>query len=138
MKIVLDTNVLLMALKKSSHHRPIFQKLLLGDYFLVITSDILLEYIEIIGQKTNAQVANNLGDLLLNLNNVIKTEVSFNWLLITQDPDDDKYVDAAVSGNTDYIVTNDKHFNVLKLVEFPSVKICDADEFLEMLKKEYD
>jgi predicted nucleic acid-binding protein len=53
--------------------------------------------------------------------------------LITEDPDDNKFVDAAVAGNTDYIVTNDRHFKVLKDIEFPSVNICSSKEFLEIL-----
>ena len=31
------------------------------------------------------------------------------------------------------IVTNDKHFNVLKEIDFPPVKVVDIVEFREML-----
>lgn len=133
MRVVIDTNILLVSLKRSSENRPIFQGLLDSKYYLVITNEILSEYLEIISKKTNREIANNLGDLLTRLTNIEKIETYYNWLLITEDPDDNKFVDAAVAGNTDYIVTNDRHFKVLKDIEFPSVNICSSKEFLEIL-----
>jgi len=53
-------------------------------------------------------------EFLLLLPNVELVNPYYNWNLITHDPDDNKFVDGAVSGNVDYFVTNDKHFNVLK------------------------
>jgi uncharacterized protein len=41
----------------------------------------------------------------------------------------------AVASNTDYIVTNDKHFNVLEKVEFPSIKVINIDEFIKLLEE---
>lgn len=131
MKVVLDTNILLISFKKSSPYRPIFDKLLKGKYELVFTNDILMEYIEIISQKANVQIANNLGDLLVKLPNSKKIEVHFNWNLIEVDPDDNKFVDAAIAGNVEYIVTNDKHFNILEKIPFPTVAVKSSIQFLE-------
>lgn len=134
MKVVLDTNILLISFKKSSPYRPIFDKLLKGKYELVFTNEILLEYIEIISQKANIHIANNLGDLLVKLPNAKKVEVRFNWNLIEADPDDNKFVDAAIAGNVEYIVTNDKHFKVLEKIPFPAVAVKSAIEFLEAIE----
>ncbi|NJC28509.1 putative toxin-antitoxin system toxin component, PIN family [Neolewinella antarctica] len=133
MRVVIDTNILLVSLKRGSTNRPIFEGLLNDKYHLVITNEILSEYLEIIGEKTNKEIASNLGDLLTRLTNIDKIETYYNWLLITEDPDDDKFVDAAIAGNTDYIVTNDRHFRILKGIEFPKVNICSSKEFLEIL-----
>ena len=38
-----------------------------------------------------------------------------------------------VAGNVDYIITNDKHFRVLRNIIFPKGNIITAEEFLEML-----
>jgi predicted nucleic acid-binding protein len=38
---------------------------------------------------------------------------SYLWDAITDDRDDNKFVDAAVAGGAELIVTNDRHFNVL-------------------------
>ena len=37
----------------------------------------------------------------------------YHFNLITADPDDNKFVDCAIAANAHYIVSNDKHFNVL-------------------------
>ena len=56
------------------------------------------------------------------------------WNLIADDPDDNKFVECALNAGADYIVTNDKHFNVLKNVDFPMVKVVDIMEFRKMLE----
>ena len=106
MKVVIDTNVLLMAIPKLSKYRPIFNRLLRKQYNLAISDSILQEYLEIIGRKTTGQIAQNLGELLLLLSNVEKTEIYFRWNLIQADPDDNKFVDCAISARARFIVTN--------------------------------
>lgn len=67
---------------------------------------------------------------LLTLYNVEEIIPVFNWKLISQDPDNNKFVDCAIAANADYIVTNDKHFNVLKDIAFPKVNIITLQEFI--------
>jgi predicted nucleic acid-binding protein len=71
--------------------------------------------------------------MLLSLDNLNKVEVYFEWKLIRTDPGDNKYVDAAVVGSADYIVTNDQHFNVLKSIDFPKAETISIDEFLHLI-----
>jgi predicted nucleic acid-binding protein len=49
--------------------------------------------------------------------------------MITQDPDDNKFVDCCIAANASYIVTNDHHFDVLKKFEFPKVETITIQEF---------
>lgn len=133
MKVVIDTNILLVSLRSSGRFRPIFQHLLDGHYCLVITNEILSEYLEIIERKTNAVIANNVGDLLIRLANVERIETYFNWMLVTTDYDDNKFVDAAVAGNVDFLVSNDSHFKVLQSVEFPKVNVVSPEDFMSLL-----
>ncbi|MGN7988052.1 putative toxin-antitoxin system toxin component, PIN family [Pedobacter sp. 22226] len=135
MKVVLDINVLLVSIPKKSKYRPIFDALFSGYFNAVISNDILSEYVEILEQKTNFLIASNIAELLLNLKNVEKVDVYFEWKLILSDLDDNKYVDAYVCSNADYIVTNDHHFKILKQIEFPKVNILTIDEFLIMIGK---
>ncbi|HRP55276.1 PIN domain-containing protein [Agriterribacter sp.] len=44
MKIVIDSNVLLVAVGKRSRFRPIWQAFLNGDYQIVISEEIIHEY----------------------------------------------------------------------------------------------
>jgi len=59
MKVVFDTNVLLVSISKKSKYRPIFDSVLNGTIDLLITNEIISEYSEIIGRKTNEIVSNN-------------------------------------------------------------------------------
>lgn len=133
MVVVLDINVLLVTIARKSTYRPIFDALLGGKFQLIISNEILSEYVEVIERRANPIVASNIAEMLLSLKNLEKVDIYFEWRLVTKDPDDDKYVDAAISGGADYIVTNDAHFNVLKTVEFPKIDIINIDQFLAMI-----
>ena len=133
MKIVMDTNILFISIPKKSKYRIIFDCFLSKEFTLVISNDILSEYAEIIAKKTNLIVATNILEMLLSAENVKKQEVYFKWQLIEIDKDDNKFVDCSIAGNADYLITNDKHFDVLKSVEFPLVTILNIDEFLDLL-----
>ncbi len=135
MRIVLDTNVLLMSLPVRSRYRPIFDALIKGEFELAISNEIISEYIEIIERKTNQTIAHNVIELLLSLENVQKVEIFFKWGLIKVDYDDNKFVDCAISFDAKYIVTNDKHFNVLKNIDFPKVNIISVDDFWKEIVK---
>ncbi|MBV6426801.1 MAG: hypothetical protein KIPDCIKN_01314 [Haliscomenobacter sp.] len=133
MRVILDTNVLLVSIAKKSRYRPILDALLNGAYQLVVSNEILFEYIEVLERKTNAMVAANIAEALLNNSNVIRTEVFFGWGLIKEDEEDNKFVDCAIAGNAKYLVSNDKHFGILKKTEFPKVNIIGIEEFLDLI-----
>lgn len=135
MVVVLDANALLVSIPSKSIYRPIFDALISGEFDLVLSNDILSEYVEIIQRKTNVTVSNNIAEMLLNLDNLNKIEVYFEWRLINQDPDDNKYVDAAIVGGADFIVSNDRHFKILKSVDFPKVNVIAIDKFLSLVVK---
>lgn len=129
LKIILDTNVLLVSISSKSPYHWIFEKLLEGAFELGITSDILMEYEEVIGRKYNSSVAKDVIRTLLALPNVQQVIVYYKWNLIKSDADDDKFVDCAVSYNANGIVTQDKHFNILKAIDFPKINIISIHEF---------
>jgi len=133
-KVVIDTNVLLMSIPKESKYRPIFDGIILGEYQSIISNDILLEYIEKLEEKTTPSIARNIGEFLLNSRNVEQIEVFYRWNLISKDPDDNKFVDCAIAGNVRYIVSNDKHFNVLKSIDFPKVEVKKIDDYMAELE----
>lgn len=47
--------------------------------------------------------------------------------------DDNKFVDGAIAGNAQFIVTDDKHYNVLKDIPFPLVKVIKTEAFRDMV-----
>ena len=136
MRVILDSNVLLVSLPKISKYRIIFDEFLSNRVTLIISNEVISEYYEVLSRFTNDIVASNVLELLLIRLNVEKFDIYYNWCLIVEDFDDNKFVDLAVSSNSDYIVTNDKHFKVLEDIEFPNVKVISLDDFLELLKKQ--
>ena len=52
--------------------------------------------------------------------------------IVKDDPDDNKFIEAALEGKADYIVTQDKH--LLKIKEFRKIKIITPEEFIKLLK----
>jgi predicted nucleic acid-binding protein len=69
MKVVLDTNIILIALPTRSPYRIIFDSLLTGKFDLFVSTSILNEYTEIIENKTNPNIASNFAELLLGQGN---------------------------------------------------------------------
>lgn len=135
LKVVLDTNVLLVSISSKSEHHWVYEKLLAKEYDLYITNEILMEYEEIISQKYNLQVARDVIKALLILPNVFKVSVYYKWNLIKEDIDDNKFVDCAINSNSHLLVTHDKHFQILNRVDFPKIKITNIKGFEEQLKR---
>ena len=133
MRIVLDTNVLLVSIGSKSPFRPIFDAILSGKIKLLLTTEIYLEYQEKIEEKTNSIVAHNIIMALLELETTEIINVSYRWNLISSDADDDKFSDCAIAANADYLVSNDKDFDILKQTPFPSINLLKANNLLELL-----
>lgn len=129
-RIILDTNCLLVITPKRSQFRWLYDRILNGDLELAITTEILLEYEEQLTFFYSSGFAENVIKTLINLPNVIKVNpISFNWLLIPDDADDDKFVDSYVASNADVLITNDRHYNILKTIAFPEINIIKLTEY---------
>ena len=135
-RIVLDTNCLIASLSRHGKYYPVWKGFQTGKYVLCLSNDILAEYEEIIGMKTSPEVAKNVVGLLLKSKNVEFVSPYFNWRLIEADHDDDKFVDCAFAANAAYIVSDDKHFNILENVVFPKIFVLRLREFMEILEEE--
>ncbi len=134
MRIVLDTNVLLVSISSRSKHHWLYQALLQQKYRLYITHDILNEYEEKIGLHWNPEVAKSVVRTLLELPNVHQSTTYFNLQLIEKDPDDNKFIDCAFANNCHYIVSNDRDFDILKTVDFPKIEVVKLEEFKEIFE----
>ena len=133
MKIVLDTNVLLVSVSSKSPHHWIFQSILNGTIILCITYDILLEYHEKIEEHMGPDAAQSVIAVLMNSPFVLEATRYFYFNLITQDEDDNKFSDCAIASNAYAIVTEDKDFDVIKKYSFPSLRILKISELKKLL-----
>ena len=88
---------------------------------------------EILEQKTNAWFAEVIVNAIVNNANTIRISPSFFFNLIQADPDDNKFVDCAVCGNAEYIVSNDSHFRVLSEIDWPKLQLVTIREYVKKL-----
>lgn len=136
MLAVIDTNVLLVSVSDRSKFHWIYKIIIEKKISIAFTNDMLTEYEEQIAQHWNYEVAANVIRSILELSTAKLTVNYFNLNLITNDEDDNKFVDCAFAANAEYIVTNDKDFDVLKSISFPSIRVINVYEFEEILIKE--
>lgn len=134
--VVLDTNVLIMAISVRSPYFDIWKAFLRGDYTLCISNDILEEYAEVLARNISAKVSENIISAILFRPNVKRFDPHFSFYLISSDIDDNKFSDCAIVANAEFIVTEDKHFRELQKISFPKITCIDIDEFYHICKKE--
>ena len=127
LRLVVDTNILVSALSSRSAAHWLIQALRSSVFDLVTTTEILLEYEEILGRKYSPEVADSFVASLQELPNAISTTVYYRWKLLT-DPDDDKFVEAALASGADFIVSEDAHFRHLASVEFPKIHVLTLSD----------
>ncbi|MBO7442408.1 MAG: putative toxin-antitoxin system toxin component, PIN family [Paludibacteraceae bacterium] len=132
-RIVLDTNCLIMAISARTKYNQIWKSFLSGDFVLCLSNEILEEYEEVIARNVNPKIAGIVIYTILTRNNVERLDPHFHFHLIQQDEDDNKFVDCAIVSNAKCIVSEDRHFEILKTIDFPKVDILGIDEFVNTL-----
>ena len=133
-KVVLETNIILFSLSNKSPYHWVFEKLQNEEFILCVTTEIILEYSEIIGNnmgKAYIEIFENFLDGLTNIQ-FLKTYYQFNLL---EDPDNNKFVDCAVAANASYLVSHDKDFKKLAQIDFPKVEVINISEFKRRLSE---
>lgn len=133
-RIVIDTNCLLAILPSVSPYHKVWEEFLEERLEFCVSTEILMEYEEVISQKTSSFFADIIIKALLNRRNLVRVSPTWRFQLITQDPDDNKFVDCAISGQAEILVSNDKHFNILNEIDFPAVTILRLQDFISTLE----
>lgn len=131
MRIVLDTNCLLMAISNRNRFHRVWQAFVNGEYTLCVTNEIIEEYVEVIGRNISERAAEAVVYIIMTRSNVLHIDPHFRFGLIDADPDDNKFVDCAIASNAKYIVSQDHHFDILKTIAFPKVDVVTIEEFLK-------
>lgn len=117
MLVVVDTNVMLAAFARQSPLAPIFRSLAGGRIKLAVTSAIVLEYEEIAAARGGAAFAAKVMHWLTLVDQawdtVLLVHPAFQFRVITEDQDDNKFSDCAITAHADYVITEDRHFDPL-------------------------
>ena len=117
MTVCLDTGVLLQIFGRRQPFQPILRALLDGRITLVVSTEILLEYQEVITRLSGAERWRDVAallDVLAQLHgNIRRVTPQFRFNVIVADPDDNKFCDCAIAAEANFIVTEDSHFDAL-------------------------
>ena len=69
----------------------------------------------------NPLIASNIIDFLISHPHILFIENFIRLNLISEDPDDNKFCDCCFAASANYVVSNDRHFKILKTIEFPKI-----------------
>ena len=131
MTVVVDTNALWPALSARHPSRVMVRAWAAGRFAWAISTEILLEYEEILVPRLGparwrefVELLDTIGELRGNLRHI---EPSFRFRLIAADPDDDKFADCAIAAEADWVITEDGHFDSLRGAGYQPQPIAPAD-----------
>ncbi len=114
MLVVVDTNVMISAFARQSPIAPLFRAIAKGELRLAITSAIVLEYEEIAAERGGpafaAKVMHWLSLVSASWGTIEQVHPSYQFRVISADPDDNKFVDCAITANADFIITRDTDY----------------------------
>ncbi len=118
MIVVIDSNALLPALNPKHRYAVILDAWYSGRLVWALSTDILVEYHEVILRQSGATRWSQL-ERLLDLGeqyrgNVLKVAPSFHFHTVPSDRDDDKFADCAITAHADFIITDDSDFRELR------------------------
>lgn len=133
MLVVLDTNVFISAIM-GGRLGIIIDEWKAGKFKLIVTDSIAREYLEVINRpKFNIPMDEIIAatDYLLQIAEFVTPEEEI--LVIVADPTDNKFIEAAVAGRVDYIVSGDGH--LLELGSFREIPIITARNFIDLIEK---
>jgi putative PIN family toxin of toxin-antitoxin system len=135
MRVVVDTNILVRALiVPHGTVGPVLLRLRQGDYVLLYTHSFLEELVDVLHRPrirlkyglTEQDIETIVGLILLRGEAVAPQE----HIAACRDPKDDKFLEVAVSGKADVLVTGDE--DLLVLHPFAGILILSSAAFLRM------
>lgn len=136
MRAVIDTNILIRALlKPQGTVAPILGRLRNGDYVLLYSTEILEEIADVLGRPRfrikygirDHDIEALLALLVLRGEKVVPSQ----RIEACRDPKDDKFLEVAVAGQAEVLVTGDR--DLLVLSPFQGIPFITPAEFLDRL-----
>ena len=132
MRVVLDTNIFISAVL-GGRLAVIVDEWKAGKFKLIVTDAIAREYLEVMNRpkfKISQGEIVAISDYLLQLGEFVTSEEEIHVILV--DPTDNKFLEAALAGKVDFIVSGDNH--LLELKSFREIPIITAREFISWLE----
>ena len=135
MRVVIDTNLLFDSVAPKGDKHWVLDYFFEGKFSWIFSNEILSEYAEVLAENFGEKTMTFTISALISSFNHERFEPSYKYQMVTDDKDDNKFVDCAVGINVDYLVSDDKHIkNLLKIKNlFPPVPIITSKQFKAIL-----
>lgn len=134
MKITLDTNTVVSGIFWKGNPHKILNFVANGELENITSQEIFDEHEDVcfrdeILDKTSKDISDIRDSLdeLKTHSKFVKPKRKFE--IVKDDPKDNKFLDAAYQGKSEYIITMDKH--LLKLKDFKGIKVVKPQQFLD-------
>ena len=131
MRVVWDTNVFVSGIHWAGSSEKILRAWMDREFELVSSLPIIEELLRILMSFKVPLEPDDISwweSLILEKSIIV---VPAEKLDIVTDPDDNKFVEAALEGEAKYIVSQDKHLLILK--KYHGVNVLHPNEFLKLL-----
>lgn len=128
MRVVLDTNVFISAILGHALG-AILEHWRAGSYVLIVGNEIVQEYLGVLRRPKfhlNAEIIDPIMAQIFQRAEFVTPDIQID--IIKSDPNDNKFLEAALAGQAIYVVSGDKH--LLELESYQGIRVITAREFL--------
>jgi putative PIN family toxin of toxin-antitoxin system len=131
-RLVLDTNVVVSSFLGLGPPRQVLQRIRDGQDLLCLSAPILAEYLAVLrrGGVANSLIA-SLLDLLRDPEHVLFIMPTIQLSVVSEDPQDNRFLECAIAAHADVIVSGDRHLR--NLTAFRGILILSPREYLTRL-----
>jgi putative PIN family toxin of toxin-antitoxin system len=133
-RVVLDTNVIVSAfITYGGNEWNILQKAVEGKITLITSENLLDEFLEVISRQKFGYDRSEIESMRLFLIEISHFIIPLEKVdIIKEDLEDNRFLECAISGKAQYIISGDRH--LLNLRKYKSIKILRSVEFLRILE----
>jgi len=128
MKAVMDTNVFVSGIFwEGNFCSSVIKKWRNGEFDLITSIEILDEFVRTLKSfkiRMPDDMINEWRNLIIENSTIVESITKID--VVKDDPDDNKFIEAAVAGKADIIISQDKH--LLKVGEYKGIKIIGPEE----------
>ena len=130
MKIVLDTNVFISGIFFSGPPSQILQAWKNKKLRIILSQDIIDEYHRVVESLSSKYPTIDIFQIieLVTVHGQFVDTAELD-ITICEDPDDNKFIECAVAGDTKIIVSGDKH--LLKITGYQGIAVFRPREFVD-------
>lgn len=131
MKVVFDTNILVSAMLWRGTPYRCLLAIRAGLAELILSPPIMEELRGVLNKKFAMTKADAEENIAVVQESATLIEIPGTLRVVTDDPEDDKFIETALVAGGQWLVSGDKH--LLRLGGYRGIKVISARAFLDML-----